>query len=147
MSRTLKLIVVALVCGSAITATPARSAAADAVLYAAGDIACDPLDPNFNAGNGTATACRQLATSDLILGGGFGAVLALGDLQYDSANLSNFQQAYDPSWGRMKPQTYPVIGNHEGVTATTGAGYCAYFGAAAHCNSGGRQGGAASYSF
>jgi len=147
MSRTLKLILVALVCGSAITATPARSAAADAVVYAAGDIACDPVDPDFNSGKGTATACRQLATSDLILGGGFDAVIPLGDLQYDAGNLDNFQQAYDLSWGRLKPQTRPVIGNHEGVTAASGAGYCVYFGAAAHCNSGRRQGGAAFYSF
>jgi hypothetical protein len=126
---------------------PALARAADPVVYAAGDVACDPADPDFNGGEGTAAGCRQKATSDLLLSGGADAVLALGDLQYDAATLSNFQSSYDPSWGRVKALTYPVIGNHEGITATTGAGYCSYFGAAAHCNAGGNQGSAAFYSF
>jgi hypothetical protein len=146
MTRTRNLLLLALVCCGALTATPSRSAAADAVVYAAGDVACDPLDPNFNGGNGTATACRQRATAAL-MGGTFDAVLALGDLQYDAGSLSNFQEVYASSWGRMKAKTRPVIGNHEGVTADTGAGYCVYFGAAAHCNASRRQGGAAFYSF
>jgi hypothetical protein len=128
-------------------ALPAPGRAADAVLYAAGDVACAPNDLSFNGGLGTATACRQQATADLMPDGTFDAVLALGDLQYDSATLANFRASYDPSWGRVKARTYPVIGNHEGITATTGAGYCSYFGAAAHCNSTGSQGGAAFYSF
>jgi hypothetical protein len=45
----------------------------------------------------------------------------------------------------VKPATYQVIGNHEAIT--NGAGYCAYFAAAAHCNSNRRQDGAAFYSF
>jgi hypothetical protein len=147
MTRTRKALLLAIVCCSALTATASRSVAADSVLYAAGDIACDPLDVNFNGGNGTATACRMEATADIISAGGPSAVLALGDLQYDAGNLSNFQQSYDRSWGAFKAQTRPVIGNHEGITADTGAGYCVYFGAAAHCNANRRQGGAAFYSF
>jgi fibronectin type 3 domain-containing protein len=126
---------------------PSAAYAADPVLFAAGDIACDPADPSFNGGLGTADACRQQATADLMVADTFDAVLALGDLQYDSATVSNFQRSYDLSWGRVKPQTYPVIGNHEGITATSGSGYCTYFGAAAHCNASGRQGGAGFYSF
>jgi hypothetical protein len=145
VTRTLTVLLLAVVCWSA--TTPASAAAADPVLYAAGDIACDPTDPNFNGGNGTSTACRMKATADLIVAGTFNAVLALGDLQYNAASLSNFQQSYDRSWGRFKSQTYPVIGNHEGMGATGGAGYCAYFGAVAHCNASGSQGGAAFYSF
>jgi hypothetical protein len=147
MTRKLELLLATAGCCGALTAIPARSEAADVVVYAAGDIACDPLDPGYNAGYGTATACRQGATADLIDDGGANAVLALGDLQYEAATLSNFQQSYGPSWGRMKPQTFPVIGNHEGTTATSGDGYCAYFGAAAHCNASGLQAGAAFYSF
>ena len=128
-------------------ALPAAGRAADAVLYTAGDVACAPDNPSFNGGLGTPTACRQQATADLMPDGTFDAVLALGDLQYNSGSLADFQASYDLSWGRLKPLTFPVIGNHEGVTATTGAGYCAYFGAAAHCNASGRQGGAAFYSF
>jgi hypothetical protein len=147
MTRMLKLALLAVVCCTALSVTPARSAADDEVVYAAGDIACDPRDPNYNGGNGTATACRQEATAELISEGGADAVLALGDLQYDAGSASNFEESYDSSWGRFKSKTYPLIGNHEGISATSGAGYCSYFGARAHCNSSGRQGGAAFYSF
>jgi hypothetical protein len=131
----------------AVALAPASAPAADPVVFAAGDIACDPGDTDFNGGEGTPTACRQKATADLLGAGTFDAVLALGDLQYNSGTLSSFQRSYDLSWGRVKALTRPVIGNHEGTTATGGSGYCTYFGAAAHCNSGGRQGGAAFYSF
>jgi hypothetical protein len=132
-------------CGAlALIAAPTASAQ-DPVVFAAGDIACDPADPAFNGGNGTATACRQKATAALLTAP-FAAVIAVGDVQYDSATLSNFQQSYDPSWGRVKAQTVPVIGNHEGTTRTSGGGFCEYFGAAAHCNPSGQQGSAAYYS-
>jgi hypothetical protein len=56
--------------------------------------------------------------------------LALGDLQYESGELANFQGAYDASYGRIKSITKPTPGNHE--YATTGAsGYYTYFGALA----------------
>ena len=119
---------------------------ADPVVGAAGDIACDPTDANYNGGAGTATACRQRLTSDILLNGGFDAVIALGDNQYNSGSLANYQASYDPSWGRVKAKTHPAIGNHEGTSATGGAGYCSYFGAAAHCVNG-RQGNAAFYSW
>jgi hypothetical protein len=138
------LVVVALAAG-----VPAPAAAQDPALFAAGDIACDPDDPSFNGGLGTATACRQQATADRITAGGADAVIALGDLQYDSASLSNLQRSYALSWGvpAIKSITRPLIGNHEGTSASSGSGYCSYFGAAAHCNSSGQQGGAAFYSF
>jgi hypothetical protein len=117
---------------------------ADPVLFAAGDVACSPADPNFNGGQGTATACRQKATAALVTQPADG-VLALGDLQYNSGTIGDFQNGYDPSWGPLKPLTHPVIGNHEG--GNRGKGYCAYFGAAAHCNAAGTQDGAAYYSF
>jgi Calcineurin-like phosphoesterase len=142
-----RLLLLAALCCTAVTALLPRAAIADPVVYAAGDIACDPADPSYNGGNGTATACREMATADLLSAGGFDAVLALGDLQYGPAALADFMQAYDPSWGRVKSATYPIVGNHEGTTATSADGYCAYFGAAAHCNSSGFQGGAAFYSF
>jgi hypothetical protein len=145
MLRTLpSWVALALACIALAGAGSAR--AADPVVFAAGDIACDPLDPSFNGGHGTATACRMQATADLMVGGSAVTVMPLGDLQYDAGNLSNFEQSYDLSWGRVKPQTRPVIGNHEGVIANSGAGYCVYFGDAAHCQNR-RQGGAAFYSF
>jgi hypothetical protein len=144
MMRMLKGLASALLGCVALAGTIAATAGADPVVFAAGDIACDPTDSAFNGGAGTAAACRQLDTSNLTAGAT--AVLALGDLQYNNGSLSNFQRSYNASWGRFKASTIPVIGNHEGITATGGAGFCAYFGAAAHCNSGGRQGNAVFYS-
>jgi hypothetical protein len=57
-------------------------------------------------------------------------VLVLGDIQYETGSLSEFQTFYDPTWGRVKSKTRPVAGNHEYLTAKA-AGYFAYFGAAA----------------
>lgn len=106
--------------------------AADPTIVAAGDIACDPADPSFNGGSGTATACRMKATSDLALGLGATAVLVLGDNQYEEGALAEYQQSYDPSWGRLKPLTRPVPGNHDYANgASAAAGYYTYFGAAA----------------
>ena len=120
-----------------VTAAPPLSE--DPVIAAAGDIACDPADPSFNGGHGTATACRQMATSDLLTGGDLTAVLTLGDTQYGCGGAAAFAQSYDPSWGRVRSITRPAIGNHEYYTSggtdcdTTGkaAGYFGYFGAAA----------------
>jgi len=111
-------------------ATSAAGQAAAPVVAAAGDIACDPADPAYNGGAGTATACRMQATSDLLVGGGESAVLLLGDNQYEDGALSRYQASYDPTWGRVKALTFPVVGNHEYGTAGA-AGYFAYFGAAA----------------
>src|SRR3954447_13114810 len=100
------------------------------VIAAAGDIACDPSDPNFHNGTGTSTACRQLSTSNVLVSGDFDAVLALGDLQYNSGSLDDFRQAYDPTWGRVKSITYPVVGNHE-YGQSNASGYFRYFGSRA----------------
>src|SRR5207245_4759418 len=57
-------------------------------------------------------------------------VLDLGDNAYGSGSLTQYQDSYDPSWGRLKAVTRPVPGNHEYLTHGA-AGYFAYFGAAA----------------
>jgi hypothetical protein len=98
-------------------------------IAAAGDIACDPASSSFNGGAGVGLACRQRATSDLLVGG-YEAVLALGDLQYEDGAFAKFGASYDPSWGRVKAITHPAVGNHEyGVSGATA--YFQYFGAAA----------------
>ena len=98
------------------------------MVLAAGDIACDPTDASYNGGTGTASACQQVATANELTG--TVAVLPLGDDQYNAASLSQFQQIYDPSWGRAKAITYPASGNHEYMTAGA-SGYYTYFGSAA----------------
>jgi hypothetical protein len=96
----------------------------------AGDIACDPQSHGFNGGRGVPGYCHQKATSDLVKKMKPDAVFALGDLQYQAGSLANFQESYDPTWGRFKNITYPVLGDHE--YGSPGAeGYFAYFGSRA----------------
>lgn len=116
--------------GVATPATDAAVSSADPVLVAAGDIACDPASPYFNGGAGDATHCRQRATSNVMLAQNPDLVLTLGDNQYENGALSKFRASYDPSWGRAKAKTRPVVGNHEYGTSGA-AGYFDYFGAAA----------------
>jgi hypothetical protein len=59
-----------------------------------------------------------------------GTILALGDLAYDDGTLEEFEECYDPTWGRHKARTRPVPGNHE-YNSDDAAGYYAYFGSAA----------------
>jgi hypothetical protein len=114
------------------------AAASDPVLATAGDIACDPASSKFNGGQGTSSACRELATSNLIAADAtIGAVLPLGDNQYGCGGYQAYLKSYDPSWGRFLAMTHPVAGNHEyqtsgGTDCSSGAaGYFKYFGAAA----------------
>ena len=116
------------------------AAASDPVIAAAGDIACDPATTSFNGGLGTSSSCREQYTSNLLVNGGFTAILSLGDNQYNCGGYQAFLQSYDPSWGRVKSITYPVVGNHEYLTSggtgcdltnTGAAGYYQYFGSAA----------------
>jgi hypothetical protein len=128
-----------------VTAPPPVVGSGDAVIAAAGDIACDPGQPNFNGGAGASDACRQMAVSDLLVAGKYDAVLALGDNSYYCSSYESFQKSFDPSWGRVKSIIHPVTGNHDYLThagtlpggagcdaSNTGAaGYFKYFGSAA----------------
>jgi hypothetical protein len=116
------------------------SSSPDPVIAVAGDIACDPSNSNFKGGVGSSNSCRQMYTSNLLVGTGLSAVLVLGDNQYYCGGYQAFLQSYDPSWGRIKDITHPAVGNHEYLTsggtdcnaANAGAaGYFSYFGSAA----------------
>ena len=97
---------------------------------AAGDIACDPTGADFGGGDGEDARCRQQATSDLLVDGGYDAVLVLGDIQYEDGAYSKFLESYEPSWGRVQTSTRPVPGNHD-YRDTDASGYFRYFGQAA----------------
>ena len=98
------------------------------VTAAAGDIACD--DKAEQQAGDDPTQCQQDATANLVQSLDPAAVFALGDLEYGASDLTQFEKWYDPSWGRFKSITYPVIGNHE--YADPGAnGYFTYFGSRA----------------
>jgi calcineurin-like phosphoesterase family protein len=99
----------------------------DPLVAAAGDIACDPEDSEYNGGNGIPGACHQKQTSDLVLSLRPDAVLALGDTQYEAGTPADYRDSYGPTWGRFKSITRPVIGNHE-YGHRSGAGYFSYFG-------------------
>lgn len=93
-------------------------------LVAAGDIVCSP---SFSAYDGSSPdQCQHRLTDDLL--GSADAVVPLGDLQYPDGLLQHFNEAYDPTWGRFAPKTYPVPGNHEYHTAGA-QGYFAYWSA------------------
>ena len=104
-------------------------------IAAAGDIACNPAEPNYNNGNGADGECMQKATADLVLAGSYAKVLALGDLQYDCGSLAAFNASYDATWGQFVGKTEPVLGNHDvkGQSAygesclPKGSGYFTYF--------------------
>ncbi len=124
----------------AVAASGQPAAVSDPVIAAAGDIACDPSNANFNGGNGASNSCRQLYTSNLLVNANLAAVLDLGDNQYYCGGYQAFLQSYDLSWGRVKSITHPAVGNHEYLTSGgTGcdasnagaAGYFNYFGSAA----------------
>ena len=101
----------------------------DPVIVAAGDIVC-------NTSSSTSSSCHQQATSDLVMSINPYAVLTLGDNQYQSGELTNYNTYYDPTWGRAFEKTYPSPGNHEYGTVNA-AGYFAYFGDRAGTNSNG----------
>ena len=92
----------------------------DVVVAGAGDISCGPTNvpppPN----------CQQQQTSDALVQIDPDVVITLGDNQYDSGELANFQTYYGPTWGRLKARTRPSVGNHEYQTQNA-SGYFDYF--------------------
>lgn len=87
-----------------------------AVLVGAGDIA-------------SCSSTGDEATANL-LDGIEGTVFTTGDNVYNSGTDAEFNNCYEPSWGRHKGRTYPTPGNHEYNTANA-SGYFNYFGAVA----------------
>jgi hypothetical protein len=89
---------------------------ADPVLVGAGDIAgCDTTGDEATA---------------KLLDGISGTVFTAGDNAYNSGTPTQFNNCYDPTWGRHKARTKPTPGNHEYLTAGA-SGYFGYFGSAA----------------
>jgi len=88
----------------------------DNVLVGAGDIA----SCSSSGDEATAKLLDNIA----------GTVFAAGDNVYESGTADEFQNCYEPTWGRHKARTRPTPGNHEYNTAGA-SGYFNYFGAAA----------------
>jgi acid phosphatase type 7 len=94
----------------------------------------------------TPTRCQHRQTSDLLLARDIDAVLPLGDVQYEEGTFDQFMGSYDPSWGRVKAITKPVVGNHEYLTPGA-AGYFDYFNGAGNQTGPAGQRGQAYYAF
>jgi 3',5'-cyclic AMP phosphodiesterase CpdA len=56
-----------------------------------------------------------------------GTILSLGDHAYTTGAAGDFQNCYEPAWGRHKGRTRPTPGNHDYFTEN-GRPYFAYFG-------------------
>ena len=115
--------------GSGAETTPTAAAPPPArvsgpTLVAAGDVACAPGQPR------TRFACHQLDTAALLARLRPDVVAALGDLQYPSGALADFERSFDRTWGRFRDRMRPAAGNHE-YEMPGAAGYFAYFGARA----------------
>jgi acid phosphatase type 7 len=86
------------------------------VVLAAGDIAdCPP-----------AAAARVANIFDVEPG----TILTLGDHAYPSGREEDFEECYEPTWGRHRDRTRPSPGNHD-YRRGRSEPYFAYFGAAA----------------
>lgn len=83
------------------------------VLLGAGDIATCP-------------SAHDEATADLVESLP-GTVFTAGDNVYPIGSTSDFDNCYEPSWGRFKERTRPIPGNHDYGTRAA-APYFAYFG-------------------
>ena len=95
------------------------------IVDAAGDLVCGA------AATPSATECHEAQVSDMIVNDpDVEAFLALGDLQYNTGSLADFETFYEPTYGRVKAITRPVIGNHKYQTPD-GDGYWDYWGAQA----------------
>jgi acid phosphatase type 7 len=92
------------------------------IIGAAGDIACPP-----GLRRNKPDACGMEGTAKVLEAIRPDAVLTLGDHQYPSGSLPDFEASYADTWGAYRDITFPVPGNHE--YETPGArGYFAYFG-------------------
>lgn len=92
----------------------------------------DPAPPPPAPGSVTVLAAGDIQhpsstspTAPIVRNTPHDAVITLGDNQYDSGTLANYNSFWTPNWGTAAPfsRLYPSPGNHDGSLS----GYCAYF--------------------
>jgi 3',5'-cyclic AMP phosphodiesterase CpdA len=79
--------------------------------------------------------CRYDDVAATIAAGDYGALLVLGDVQYEHGRFRDFIENYDVYFHDLLPITYPVPGNHD-YGVTDAAGYFRYFGDVARSDTG-----------
>jgi hypothetical protein len=104
-----------------LTPSPAPTAG-DAVLVGAGDISSCTQTNDYRT--------AHLLDSVIASANGEVIVFTAGDNAYEYGTLEEYQQCYDPTWGRHKARTRPAAGNHE-YSIGNAEGYFSYFGVAA----------------
>ena len=102
-----------------LSVSPDVVSSADPVIVAVGDLVC-------GSGTPAGTPCKYAETAALVTSIAPSAALLLGDIQYESGSLSNFNTYYHPTWGAHKAITWPAPGNHEYQTSGA-SGYFDYF--------------------
>ncbi len=98
------------------TQPPPPPSGGDAVLVGAGDI-------SIASGTGD-------EQTSALLGNIPGTIFTLGDNSNESGTAAQYNNLFNPTWGRYKDRIRPAAGNHDYGTAGASA-YYAYFGAAA----------------
>ncbi|NND13370.1 MAG: tandem-95 repeat protein [Acidimicrobiia bacterium] len=99
---------------ASVTITVDPPGTGSAVFVGAGDIATC----SSNADEETAQLLDNIA----------GTVYTIGDNAYPNGTAAEYSNCYDPTWGRHKSRTYPVIGDNEYNLSPTAAPYFNYFG-------------------
>ena len=94
-------------------------------VIAAGDIA----ECRWGSPRGAEATARVIETIS-------GIVLALGDLTYPNGAKAEYENCYEPTWGRFRYRTRPTPGNHE-YNSRGARPYFAYWGPAAGPDSAG----------
>jgi hypothetical protein len=107
------------------SAIPVIAKSTPSPVAAVGDISCPASSSQWNGGQGTATRCGQASVAALVRSEDE-QVLLLGDNQYSSGTLSEYQGGFGLSWAPLASRLKPVPGNHEYYTADA-AGYFDYF--------------------
>ena len=112
--------------------------AKDPIFIGAGDIGeCGRDDKGKYVPNGTmAEKTAKLVDRHLPCDREMGVVFVAGDNAYDHGTTKQYQECYDPTWGKFKDRTRPVPGNHEflginGGPKRDGRDYYDYFGESA----------------
>ena len=95
-------------------------------------VTVNPAGGTYFVGAGDISICSNDNDEETaqLLDGIAGTVFTLGDNAYEDGTTQQFDDCYDPTWGRHKARTQPTPGNHDYHTSGA-AGYYAYFGAAA----------------
>jgi hypothetical protein len=118
------------VAAQVLSARPALAETPPVTLLAAGDIAyCKATWPEqlFRLMGGKKKFKRGASRTARLLDRLDGTIVVLGDLAYRDGSAEQFQNCYDPTWGRHKDRTFPVPGNHE-YNSRKAKPYFAYWG-------------------